>query len=150
MHNRKTWQVLNKLSSSVCCLHMCFCPTRATTHFQETPNCSFVLPSKTLQEVAPTIGFKFAHPFQLAKSLFSSRHSLSLGALCNVSSKKVLKVRAASARCSDVTGRCLLLLLVAHLILRLIPTHQSDGRSRLFFFLLKVLFFSLSPFIAFQ
>ena len=70
MHNRKTWQMLNKLSLSVCCLHMCFCPTRATTHFQETPNCSFVLPSKTLQEVAPTIGSKFAHPSNLQNGGF--------------------------------------------------------------------------------
>ena len=79
------------------------------------------------------------------------RHNLRRSALRN-GSNKVFNVHAASARCNDVLGRCLLLLGVADIILSLILIHQSfrpprlkcGGRQ-----LLKVLSFSSSPFTAF-
>ena len=49
------------------------------------------------------------------------RHNLRRSALRN-GSNKVFNVHAASARCNDVPGRCLLLLGVADIILSLILT----------------------------
>ena len=73
---------------------------------------------------------KFDHPalskWQLApaKCWFSGGQNLSWRALCS-GSHKALNVVAASVRCNDVLGHCLLLLRVVNLHLRLIPTHQS-------------------------
>ena len=70
------------------------------------------------------------------------RHHLSRRALHN-GSHIVLNIHAASARCNDVLGRCLLLFLVAD------PLGVMDGLA-CFFFLPKVFFLSSPPFFAFQ